>query len=416
MCGDERWNDLPKLTAPAVRAALPGRHYDGDGLYLNVQPGGARSWLLRVQVDGKRRDIGLGTADLSPRSIGKGEASPIEIPLLQRKLLTLAEAREKARMLREAAKAGLDPVLERDRERRKIPRFRDAAVDTHAAWKVGRKDKEAATFLRSLEIHAFPVIGDMRVDAITAGDIVSVLTPIWTSKPDMGRKVRQRIGRVLNFAHGKGWRPTEAPGKSVTASLPRQPKGGNYRAMPWADVPAFVQRLREQSPTIGRQALLFQILTAARTSPGRAAKWEQIGDEKREWSRPASMMKAGKAHSVTLSAAAMQVLADAAAARTRKPDGLVFPGRGGGTFSDMTLNKVLRDSSEPFDAHGFRSAFRDWAAENMPHIPDAVAEIALAHEEPNKVTRAYRRTQYPRMQRELLEAWGSYAMEASSNA
>ena len=117
---------MAKLTATAVRAAQPGRHHDGDGLYLNVQPGGGRSWLLGVQVDGRRRDIGLGAADLSPRAAGKGEASPIDIPLLQRKLLTLAEAREKARMLREAAKAGLDPILDRDRERRSIPTFRDA--------------------------------------------------------------------------------------------------------------------------------------------------------------------------------------------------------------------------------------------------------------------------------------------------
>ncbi len=407
---------MARLTAPAVRNAVPGRHHDGDGLYLNVQPGGARSWLLRVQVDGKRRDIGLGTADLSPRSVGKGEASPIDIPLLQRKLLTLAEAREKARMLRDAAKAGLDPIHERDRERRSIPRFRDAAKDTHAAWAVGRKDKEAATFLRSLELHAFPVIGDMRVDAITANDIVNVLLPIWTSKPDMGRKVRQRIGRVLNFAHGKEWRATEAPGKSVTVGLPRQPKGGNYRSMPWADVPTFVEKLRGEAPTIGRQALLFQIFTAARPGEVRAAKWDQVDLDKGEWLRPASIMKAGKAHSVMLNDNAIQVLRDAAARRPPRPDALVFPGRGGGMFSDMTSNKVLRDGGEPFDAHGFRSSFRDWAAENMPHIPDAVAEIALAHEEPNKVTRAYRRTQYPLMMRELLEAWGDFVTNAHRDA
>lgn len=393
-----------------MRSKPVGRHHDGAGLYLIVQPKGGRSWLLRIQVDGKRRDIGLGAADVSPRAVGKGESSPIEIPLLQRKLLTLAEAREKARMLREAAMAGLDPILERDRERRSIPRFRDAAKDAYAAWKADRKEQDAATFIRSLEIHAYPVIGDMRVDAITAADIANVLQPIWTSKPDMGRKVRQRIGRVLNFAHGKGWRPTEAPSKSVSSLLQRQPKGGNYRAMPWADVPAFVAKLRAEAPTIGRQALLFQILTAARPGEVRAAKWEQIDDGKKDWNRPAPMMKAREAHSVTLSTAAMQVLTDAASERKRKPDSLIFPGRGGGMFSDMTLNKVLRDSKVAFDAHGFRSAFRDWAAENMPQIPDAVAEIALAHIEPNKVTRAYKRTQYPQMRRELLEAWGAFVV------
>jgi len=406
---------VAKLTAPAVRAAAAGRHHDGDGLYLNVQPGGARSWLLRVQVDGKRRDIGLGTADLSPRSVGKGTPSPIEIPLLQRKLLTLAEAREKARMLREAAKAGLDPVLERDRERRRIPKFRDAAKEAHAAWKDGRKDKEAATFLRSLEIHAYPVIGDMRVDAIAASDISTVLAPIWTSKPDMGRKVRQRIGRVLNFAHGKGWRPSEAPGKSVTASLPRQPKGGNYRAMPYTDVPAFVEQLRGKTQTIGRQALLFQILTAARPGEVRAAKWEQVDLDKAEWNRPASIMKAGEAHSVTLSKAAVAILRQLGGDKPRR-EALIFPGRGGAMFSDMTLNKVLRDHDEAFDAHGFRSSFRDWAAERMPEVPDAVAEAALAHIVSDKVVRAYKRTTFVEMRRELLEAWGAYLQVTSELA
>ena len=401
---------MANLTAAKVRSAKAGRHHDGDGLYLEVKPSGARSWGLRVQVDGKRQDYGLGTVDVARLAAGRDQmdASPIDIPLLQRRLLTLVEAREKARILRAAAKAGLDLIAERDRERRSIPKFRDAAKDAHAAWSIGRKEKEAATFLRSLELHAFPTIGNKRVDMITAADIIDVLNPIWMTKPDMGRKVRQRIGRVLNFAHGKGWRATEAPSKSVTASLSRQPKGGNYRAMPWADVPTFVERLRAATPTIGRQALLFQILTAARPGEVRAARWGQIDMEKHDWNRPANIMKAGVAHSVTLSAAAVEVLEDAAARRAANDDALIFPGRGTGMFSDMTLNKVLRDSDEPFDAHGFRSAFRDWAAENMTHIPDAVAEIALAHIEPNKVIRAYKRTQYPQMRRELLEAWGAF--------
>jgi len=400
---------MPKLTAPGVRAAGPGRHQDGDGLYLHVQPGGARSWLLRVQVDGKRRDIGLGTADLSPRSIGKGEVSPIIIPLLQRKLLTLAEAREKARMLREAAKAGLDPILERDRERRRIPSFRDAAIQAHAAWKEGRKDKEAATFLRSLEIHAFPVIGDLRVDTVGASEISTVLAPIWTAKPDMGRKVRQWVGRVLNFSHGKGWRATEAPGRSVTASLPRQPKGGNYVAMPYTDVPALVAKLQAGAPTSGRLLVLFQIMTAARPGEARKARWGQIDADAREWKRPADIMKAGEEHIVTLSSAALAVLEKARAGRTVKPGDLLFPGRGGKLMSDMTANKVLKDAGHSVDAHGFRSSFRDWAAEKMPDIPDPVAEAALAHVVPDKVVRAYKRTTFLDMRRQLLEGWGRYA-------
>jgi integrase len=403
---------LPKLTAVTVKSAKPGRHADGDGLYLLVKPSGAKAWLLRVQVDNRRRDIGLGTADTSSRAIGKGEASPIIIPILQRKILTLAEAGDKAAILRVAAKSGLDPIAERDRERLKIPKFREAAKAAHLALKSGWSEKGAATFIKSLENHAFKTIGDIRVDAITAADISNVLTPIWTTKADMARKVRQRIGTVLNFAHGKGWRATEAPGRSVTVGLPRQPKGGNYQAMPYADVPAFVAGLVAQPATTGRSALLFQIYTAARPGEVRGARWGQIDLEKREWNRPASLMKGNDAaaHTVTLNDAAVALLTQIKGDATPKPDQLVFAGLRGGMLSDMTMNKVLRTAKQPFDAHGFRSSFRDWAAEKMPEIPDPVAEAALAHVVPDKVVRAYKRTTFLEMRRKLLNAWSKFVL------
>ncbi len=410
---------MPKLTALSVRNAKPGRHADGDGLYLLVKPTGSRSWMLRVQVDGKRRDVGLGTVDLSARAQkDKNEPSPIPISILHRRILTLAEAREKANLLRGAAKAGLDPVAERDRERYSIPTFREAAVSTHAALKSGWPAKGAATFLSSMENHVYGVIGDQRVDAITAGDISAVLTPIWTSKPDMARKVRQRIGTVLNFAHGKGWRATEAPGKSVTVGLPRQPKGGNYVAMPYADVPAFVAKLAAETPTSGRQALLFQIFTAARPGEVRGARWGQIDMAKREWTRPASLMKGVNAppHTVTLNTAAMLLLDKIRTERSPKPNDLIFPGRGGAKMSDMTLNKVIRTAGLLNDAHGFRSSFRDWAAEMMPEVPDPVAEAALAHIVSDKVVRAYKRTDFLEMRRKLLDGWAAFVVTPSPAA
>jgi integrase len=398
---------MGQLTALSVKSAKAGRHADGDGLYLLVKPTGGKSWLLRIQVEGKRRDIGLGTLDQSPRAAGRGEASPIDIPLLQRKILTLSEARDKARILRDAAKAGLDPIAERDRERRGIPTFREAAISAHAALKEGWSEKGAANFLTSLETHAYSGLGKKRVDAITAGDITAVLAPIWTTKPDMGRKVRQRTSAVLNYAHGQGWRTTEAPGKSVTVSLPRQPKGGNYDAMPYADVPAFVAKLKAEKPTSGRLALLFQILTAARPGEVRAARWGQIDEAKAEWNRPAEMMKMDVPHTVTLSSAALAILKQARDGRTPNPDALIFPGRGGGMFSDMTLNKVLRTANQPYDAHGFRSSFRDWAADET-EVSEDVAEAAIAHKEPNKTKRAYKRTGHLERRRPLLEAWGQF--------
>ena len=233
--------------------------------------------------------------------------------------------------------------MERDRERLKIPTFRQAVKSTYDALHSGWPEKGAKTFLSSMENHVYGVIGDHRVDTITAGDISTVLAPIWTTKPDMARKVRQRIGTVLNFAHGKGWRPTEAPGKSVTVGLPRQPKGGNYVAMPFADVPAFVAKLAAEAPTSGRQALLFQIFTAARPGEARGAQWGQIDFDKREWNRPATLMKGVNAapHTVTISTAAITVLERMKDGRTPKPADLIFPGRGGTKMSDMTLNKVI---------------------------------------------------------------------------
>lgn len=404
---------LGPFTPVVVKTAKPGRHHDGNSLYLLVSPTGARSWMLRVQVDGKRRDIGLGAADT--RNLADRSSEPITIPILQRKLLTLSEAREKARLLREAAKAGFDPIAERDKERRSIPTFRDATLAAHAALMQGWSEKGAKNFLTSLTAHAYPLLGRKRVDMITAADIIAVLAPIWTAKPDMGRKVRQRVSAVLNYAHGQGWRPTEAPSRSVMVGLPRQPEGGNYEAMPYIDVPAFVVALKTERRTTGRLALLFQILTAARPGEVRAARWEQIDHQQRDWKRPANIMKAKRAHTITLSGAALVVLEQVREGRKPEAGELIFPGRGGKMFSDMTLNKVLRTAQQPHDAHGFRSSFRDWAAEKT-QVPEAVAEAALAHREPSKTKRAYLRTDYLEQRRALLEEWGRFVMDQPTGA
>jgi integrase len=407
---------MPQLTALSTKNAKPGRHADGRGLYLLVKPSGAKSWLLRVQVDGKRRDIGLGSFAEAPKKAPTEGSAVIAIPLLQRKVLTLAEAREKADLLRTAAKSGLDPIAERDRERRSLPTFREASIIAHDALKDGWTVKVAQVFLRSLENHAFPTLGAKRVDHITAGDITAALAPIWTAKPDMARKVKQRIRTVLNFAHSKGWRPAEAPSRSVTVGLPRQPKAGNYSAMPYAELPAFVAQLWAAPPTTGKNALLFQIFTAARPGEVRAARWDQIDLPKCEWKRPAEMMKAGEAHTVTLNSAAVELLKRLEAELPLNQADLIFPGKRGLTLSDMTASKVLRTAGLPYDAHGFRSSFRDWAAERMPMIPDAVAEAALAHMVPDKVVRAYKRTTFIEMRRKLLEAWAEFLCSSRHGA
>lgn len=397
---------MGQLSTLKVRNAKPGRHGDGDGLCLLVKPSGARSWLLRIQQDGKRRDIGLGSVDLSNRTAGERRESD-DLPLLSRRLLTLQEAREKAAELRKFARAGRDPLFERDRERRKMPTFEEAAKACHQELKAGWTQRQADTFLASLQRHAFPKLGKLPVDRVEASDIRNMLAPIWGLYSDMSRKVKGRVGQVLNYSHSMGWRPTEAPGRSVTMGLGKCLPSNNLAAMPYVDVPAFVGEVRGKEDTMGRLALLFAILTAARSGEVRNARWSHIDKDKRLWSRPAALMKARTSHVVTLSNAAIEVLQRAAALSPSQPEDLVFS-TGKRPLSDMTLTKVMRNAEAPYTVHGFRSSFRDWSAEKMPEIPDAVAEAALAHVIPDKVVRAYKRTDFMEMRSKLLHEWGVF--------
>lgn len=392
---------MGRLTSVSVRTAKPGRHADGDGLYLLVKPSGARSFVLRIQQAGRRRDIGLGSAESRAREPSAAD----DIAILQRRVLTLAEAREKASILRRLSRAGHDLIVERDRDRRAIPSFKEAAIACHSELKAGWTSKHDKAFLASLEEHAFSHLGSLRVDQIEASHVRDALAAIWQEVPVMARKVRQRIGAVLNFARSKGWRSAEAPGRSVTLGLSRQARAGNFAAMPYVGVPAFVADLRSAAPTTGRSALLFVILTAARTGEVRAARWADIDLAAGTWNRPAETMKSREPHTVTLNEPAVALLKGVGAAAK---SGLIFPGKGSAPLSDMTLTKILRDAEQPFTVHGFRSSFRDWAAERMPSIPDAVAEAALAHVVPDKVVRAYKRTAFLEMRRTLLDAWGRY--------
>ena len=371
-----------------VKKAGPGRHFDGTvpGLCLMVQPSGSRSWVLRLQRSGKRRDLGLGGFP----DVG------------------LEEVREKARALRKLAATGADLFAARNKERVIIPTFREAAEACHKARQSGWSTRHADAFLATLELHAYPVLGRLRVDSVDEKDIVAVLSPLWQSKPAAARKIRQRVGVVLDYAKGSGWRTTGAPRDGLRPLLAKQVKAGNFAAVPFEDVPPLVKVLNGGDPTSGRLALLFTILTAARSGETRAARWSEIDMERCLWNRPAARMKGGAAHSVTLSPQAINVLKIAAVKRADSPDPLVFEGSGGRPLSDMTLGKVLRTAGRSETVHGFRSSFRDWAAERMPHIPDPVAEAALAHVVADKVVAAYKRTNFIEMRRELVDAWGQY--------
>jgi integrase len=385
---------MAKLNATQVRNLKePGRYSDGNGLLLNVKPSGSKSWMLRLQADGRRRDYGLGSvADVS-----------------------LAEAREQAAEYRKMLRRGVDPLAIRDGAQERVPTFRDVAAMVHGEHKRGWKNgKHQAQWLSTLESYAFPVLGDLQVDAVEGRQVRDVLADIWLEKPETARRVRQRIGAVLDYAFAKGWREHETPMRSVAKGLPRQPrKTGRFEAMPYAEVPAFLAALRSRV-SMGRLALEALILTAARSGEVRGARWSELDLEAATWTVPAERMKAGKVHAVPLSAAALDVFRRAAAVKLEGAE-LVFPGqKHGKPLSDMTLMKVLRDAKLPYTAHGFRSAFRDWVAEQTS-VPGEVAEAALAHAIPNRVEAAYRRTDFLEKRRKLMESWGLYC-EASHAA
>jgi integrase len=397
--------EMGKLTAVAVKAAManPGTYQDGDGLVLRVDKRGGAYWVLRLQRDGKRQDIGLGSA----------------------KQMTLAEARQKATVLRKAVKVDHRDVLaeKKDEAAAKVT-FRAAATQYHSENEAGWKSTVyARQWLASLENYAFPKLGDMPTGSISSADIIAVLTPIWQEIPDTARQVRNRICAVLDYSPAKGWRSREAPSGNGSLKagrgLPRQVKvRENRKAMPYVALPGFLTALRRK-PSFGRLALELLILTGVRSQEVRLATWSEFDLESRLWTIPAEHMKRNKAHIVPLSDEALAVLAKADALRMSESD-VVFPGVAGKPMSDMTLLKVLRDMSEPYHVHGFRSAFTDWAANEG--IPDAVVEAALAHKTPDAVQAAYRRTTYlgtpdqPGARVKLMAAWGRYCLGVATGA
>jgi integrase len=394
---------MGKLTAVAVKAAMAkaGSYQDGDGLFLKVDKRGGASWTLRFQRDGNRQDVGIGSA----------------------RLLTLADARDKASALRRAVKVDRRDVLaeKKDEAAAKVT-FREAARQYHSENAAGWKSTVyARQWLASLDNYAFPKLGNVPTGGIMAADIITVLTPIWQEIPETARQVRNRICAVLDYAHAKGWRSSEAPSGSGSLKagrgLPRQVKERqNRKAMPYVTVPALLTALRRK-PSYGRLALELLILTGVRSQEVRLATWDEFDLEARLWTIPAEHMKRNKAHLVPLSDPAIAVLTKAAALKLEGSE-QVFPGAGGRPMSDMTLLKVLRDMSEPYHVHGFRSALTDWAANEG--IPDAVVEAALAHKTPDAVQAAYRRTTYlgtagqPGQRVKLMADWGRYCTGATA--
>lgn len=377
---------MAKLSVLQVKNAKPGRHADGDGLYLLVRPSGSRSWVLRAQVNGKRQDLGLGSTAL----------------------LTLAEARAKAFDMRKRLKTG-EPLYLQPREPVRMPTFEEAARQCFDALKAGWSNKNhKANWIGSLEGHVFPLIGTKPVDAVNSLMVRDVLAPIWLKIPETARRILQRIGTVLDFAHIQGWRPDEASLRSVRKGLPRQQSADNhFEAMPYEQMPAFVARLLSLPETAGRDALLFTILNACRSGETRLAVWPEFDLAASLWSVPGERMKMKKSHMVPLAPASLAILKRRWPLRVHDA-GLVFSNSGTKPLSDMTLTKVLRDMGYPTTTvHGFRSSFTDWAAEQT-NFPKEVVDKALAHKLPDRVEAAYRRTDFFERRRKLMAAWANF--------
>ena len=349
-----------KLSAATVRAiASPGRYADGNTLYLKVTDGGAKSWVQRVVVDGRRHDIGLG-------------AFPT---------VSLAKARACAMANRLAIADGRDPLTER--KRTKTPSFREAAKATFEANRPRWRDtKTARNWMQGMEKRAFPVIGDMRVDRIRREDILRILKPVWTVHPDVARKLRQRIRATLRWCQAHGYVEQNAAGEAIDGALPSMPAiRTHHRSLPYSEVRACLETVRASSASASaRLCLEFLVLTAARSGEARGSRWDEIDLNARQWRIAADRMKTSTPHLVPLSDTAMQIL-DQARALGYGP--LVFPSPIGRKqpqpLSDMTLMKVLHTIGygDRATVHGFRSSFRTWASE-CTDADHAVMELCLS--------------------------------------
>ncbi|WP_297845303.1 site-specific integrase [Pseudomonas sp.] len=378
-----------RLSAVSVRATKdPGRYADGNGLYLIVDPSGAKRWVLRINVQEKRRDIGLGGLSVT----------------------TLAEARETALEYRKIARNGGDPVAIRRQTRVVIPTFEAAARTVHAEHSTSWANaKHADQWINTLTTYVFPKFGDLPVDRINTPEILGALAPIWLTKPETAKRVRQRIGTVLDWSKAAGFRTGDNPIDSVSKGLPKQPgKDEHHEALPYAELPAFLQSLRKTSSSeLATLAFEFLILNASRTGEVLLAKWSEVDLSDGVWTIPASRMKAKREHRIPLTPTSIELLTRAKA--LADDSDYIFPGRDAKKpMSNMVFLMILRRMGLTITAHGFRSSFRDWASEQTTFSRDA-CEMALAHTIKDKVEAAYRRGDLFEKRRDLMLAWAAFA-------
>ncbi|EKE72779.1 tyrosine-type recombinase/integrase [Celeribacter baekdonensis] len=387
-----------KLTKKLVENLGPGRHGDGNGLYLVVDPGGARRWIVRVTVKGQknrkgaplRTDFGLGGADV----------------------VTLHQARDRALEYRRMAKQGLNPRFNASRD---IPTFEEIAQQVHIdrmpTWK---NAKHGQQWINTLRDYAFPKIGRMPVDSIDQPEILMCLSPIWTEKHETARRLAQRLKVVLDVAKSKGFRSGENPVTAIKDAgvLPKVvKKAKHHNAMRWQDVPNFYADLFGRD-AMAAKALMFTCLTGSRTGEVLGMRWDELDFIARLWTCPAVRMKTGDDHRVPLSDEMLAILEPLKAMQSE----YVFEGqKRHRPLSNMAMLMLLRRMGvEGVTVHGFRSTFRDWASE-VANAPREVAEMSLAHKVGSDVERAYARSDLLDKRRVLMERWSGFATHRSLN-
>jgi integrase len=378
-----------RLTVAEVRAAkTKGKLYDGHGLILNVVGPDQRYWMFRFKRAGRDRTMSLGNADV----IGLAEARSLHAEA-RRKLASGADPLE----AREQAKAAQTPCRT----------FLQAAEAYLAAHRAGWRNRVEAIWRSSLVMHVFPTFGQKPVSEVDREDVLAALTPIWTKKPVTASIVRNRIELIFDYAIARNWREKANPAQwrsGLKALLPAVTKVHttvHRAALPWQQAPSFMATLTDQDGMAAR-CLAFAILTATRSGEARGALWSEVDLDAAVWTIPAARMKAKKPHTVPLSEPAITILRELHEVRTGD---VIFFGRAG-VIADTTLRDLLQQVHPGITVHGFRSSFRDWAADTGK--PGDLAEQCLAHTVGSAVERAYRRSDVLERRRALMDAWAAY--------
>ncbi len=381
-----------KLTTKFIENVIKaGKYYDQHGLFLHVRASGAKKWLQRYTIKGRRREVGLGSA----------------------KVVSVAKARRNAYNNLILVSEGIDPIEDKKKDK-SIPNFEAACRSVYDAnlptW---RNAKHASQFITTLETYAFPVIGNMTIKDITSAHILQILSPIWVTKSETAKRVRQRLSTVFKWCIAKHWRLDDPADIAIVQALPRQSKKIIHRkSISYNEVANFIEIIRGssggQSTKLG---LEFLILTATRSGEVRKASWNEIDGSL--WIIPAERMKAGVTHRIPLSNRCIEILN--LARQISKGSKYIFEGtQANKPLSENTFNKLIKELNLDVHVHGFRTSFRTWTQEKT-NYPREIAETALAHSLKDKSEAAYARSDLLEKRAEMMEAWAQFINSSGSD-